>query len=184
MRSRWDAPSRAVASSAARQLDAARQRGACVCLNQPSTLGDMSIDVDTHPHSDVWQRLDPLWYTVVSSLLVMLGGVIVPVLGTVAGLSLVWFSQTWSRKDKWIATAIPVGIIVVTVCVVGVSMFWPIGSTGSAAPEGDVLNPLVPTGPYLLLIGLFVMIMVQFCVGVFLFWRATRIRSRLGADAA
>ena len=144
----------------------------------------MSIDVDTHSRTDVGQRLDPLWYTVVSSLLVMLGGAIVPVLGAIAGLTLVWFSKTWSRKDKWIATAIPVGIIVVTAIVVGASVFWPIGSTASAALDSDVPNPLLPTGFDVLMTGLVAVILAQFCVGVFLLWRAMRIRSQHGADVA
>ena len=144
----------------------------------------MSIDVDTQPQNDVGQQLDPLWYTIVSSLLVMLGGVVIPVLGTVAGLTLVWFSKTWSRTDKWIATAIPVGIIVVTILVVVASALWPIGSTSSVVSEDGARNPLIPTGFDALMTGLVAVILAQFCVGVFLLWRANRIRSQRGADAA
>ena len=143
----------------------------------------MSLDVDTHAGTDVKRRLDPLWYTVASSLLVMLGGAIIPVLGGVAGLTLVWFSKTWSRRDKWLATAIPVGIIIVTVCLVGAAAFWPVGSPASAPTDG-VQNPLIPSGPSLLMYGLVAVILAQFCVGVFLLWRAMRIRSQHGADAA
>ncbi|GAA3750117.1 hypothetical protein GCM10022239_26800 [Leifsonia bigeumensis] len=55
------------------------------------------------------QAGDPRWYTVLASLLVAFGGIVVPLLGWVFGIAMVWMSKTWSTGEKWVATAsIPV----------------------------------------------------------------------------
>lgn len=48
---------------------------------------------------------DPRWYTVLASLLVAFGGAVVPLLGWVFGIAMVWMSKTWRTWEKWVATA-------------------------------------------------------------------------------
>jgi len=43
-------------------------------------------------------------YAVVASLLVAFGGIVVPILGWIVGLGMVWFSRTWSVGEKLIGT--------------------------------------------------------------------------------
>lgn len=51
------------------------------------------------------QAGDPRLYTILASLLVSFGGIVVPLLGWVFGLAMVWMSKTWSTGEKWVATA-------------------------------------------------------------------------------
>lgn len=46
-------------------------------------------------------------------VILAIGGVILPVLGVVVGLVLVWSSSLWAKKDKLIATVLPVAMTVV-----------------------------------------------------------------------
>jgi len=49
---------------------------------------------------------------VATALLLLLGGLVIPVLGWFAGLVLLWVSPRWTRKDKWLATLIwPGGLL-------------------------------------------------------------------------
>jgi hypothetical protein len=50
---------------------------------------------------------DPRWYIVVASLLVAIGGIVVPLIGWVLGIAMVWMSKTWARWEKWVATLSP-----------------------------------------------------------------------------
>lgn len=52
-------------------------------------------------------RGEPGWYAVIASLLVAIGGVVVPLLGWVFGIAMVWASKTWRIWEKWVATLVP-----------------------------------------------------------------------------
>ena len=58
---------------------------------------------------------DPRWYVVLASLLVAVGGVVIPVLGLIGGLAMVWLSRTWQRWEKWVATLAAPGALVLLV---------------------------------------------------------------------
>jgi uncharacterized membrane protein len=47
---------------------------------------------------------DARWYVVLAALLVAVGGVVVPVIGWIVGIALVWLSRTWHTSEKWAAT--------------------------------------------------------------------------------
>lgn len=51
------------------------------------------------------------WFIVVASLLVALGGVVIPVLGWVAGIVMVWMSKKWRTWEKLVGTLIPLGLV-------------------------------------------------------------------------
>lgn len=44
---------------------------------------------------------------VLTAILVAIGGVIVPILGWIIGIVLVWVSKAWTRGEKWCATLAP-----------------------------------------------------------------------------
>lgn len=51
------------------------------------------------------------WYGILVSLLVALGGFVIPVLGWIVGLVLMWFSGLWFSWEKWVATLVAPGIL-------------------------------------------------------------------------
>ena len=61
-------------------------------------------------------------------LLLTVGAIFLPIVGPLIGLLLVWLSGVWTTRQKWIATAIVVILLLIPVLLVlGVSA----GSTGS-----------------------------------------------------
>jgi hypothetical protein len=51
------------------------------------------------------------WYDLVTVLLLLLGGVVVPMVGWLAGVVLLWASRRWSIRDKLLGTlVVPLGL--------------------------------------------------------------------------
>jgi uncharacterized membrane protein len=103
---------------------------------------------------------DARWYVVLAALLIAVGGVVVPVIGWIVGIALVWLSRTWHTSEKWVATL-----------------------TGFAAVGLAVLINLVTLGlrpgglvgmHSILLVG----ILGNVIVGIWLLWRAQGRTSR------
>ena len=111
---------------------------------------------------------EPRWFSVVAALLIMLGGIVIPILGSVAGLVMMWFSTTWSRKEKWIATLIPVAVALLAALLGGALSLWQAQQT---QPGGLSPNPLVPVPFDLLMSGIALVLITQFAVGVWLLVR-------------
>ncbi|QAV70480.1 hypothetical protein ESZ53_08525 [Salinibacterium sp. UTAS2018] len=106
------------------------------------------------------------WFEIVAAVLVMVGGMVIPVVGAVAGVVMVWFSRVWTRRQKWIATLVPLAIVAVTVAVaIAVSGYIVNGSQGSG---GEPVNPLLPGGVDFIAFGLLVAIVGQLAVGTWL----------------
>ena len=104
-------------------------------------------------------------YAVTASLLVALGGVIVPVLGWVAGLLMVWMSRQWWRWEKVVAS-----LVVPAVGLMAVAL-----ALSSREPErGETVNPLGPTifdtWWSIALLGL----LGNLIAGMWLLWRSRR----------
>ena len=49
---------------------------------------------------------------VLAALLVAFGGVVIPVIGWIVGIALVWMSKTWLAWEKWVATLAPFAAVV------------------------------------------------------------------------
>ena len=54
-------------------------------------------------------------FDVVAVLLLLLGGFVVPVLGWIAGVMMLWSSPRWPEGDKWLGTLVWPGVIVMGV---------------------------------------------------------------------
>lgn len=67
-------------------------------------------------------------YVAVTALLVGIGGLVLPVLGWIAGMVALWTGRVWTTFERWIATLAP---LVVSAVVVGI--WWAVQS--AAAPE-------------------------------------------------
>ena len=133
---------------------------------------EVGVDVGVGGTADVGaDRRDPAWYPVVAALLVMIGGVVVPVLGSVAGLVMVWFARTWTRTEKWVATLTPVVTVLLIALVTAASDYW---SGPDSTTRSDAVNPLIPGLFDVVWSSLLVVLIMQFVVGVWLLVRARR----------
>ncbi|KGJ71800.1 hypothetical protein GY21_19745 [Cryobacterium roopkundense] len=115
---------------------------------------------------------DPAWFPVVAALLVMVGGVLIPFVGAIAGLVMVWFSRTWTRAEKWVATLTPVVAVVLAVLLAAAAA---LSSRQDVSPSGDVHNPLVPALFDAVWSSLLMVLVVQVFVGI---WLLVRARAR------
>ena len=50
---------------------------------------------------------EPRWHVVLIALLVAFGGYVVPVLGWIVGIVMMWLSKSWFSWEKWVATLAP-----------------------------------------------------------------------------
>lgn len=119
-----------------RGLDADEARERIAALGEPAAIAAAARD-ELPPATPAAVAGDARWYTVVTVLLVGIGGFVVPVLGWVVGIGFLWASRTWTRRDKIIGTLIlPVAI---ALTVGALALVGP--ATG---PSGGGVDPLVP----------------------------------------
>jgi len=90
---------------------------------------------------------EPQWRSTVAALLVMIGGVVVPFIGWIAGIALMWTSRAWSTRAKVLATVLPAlgglqALIVTTIA----SLFetQSVDDTFRYPGISEFENPLVP----------------------------------------
>jgi len=105
-------------------------------------------------------------YTVVATLLVALGGVIVPVLGWLAGLVMIWLSRQWWRWEKIVATLGPAAVVALVLALVFL--------LSRSQERGAVVNPLIPVLYDSWWSGGLLLILCNLIVGMWLLWRAQR----------
>ena len=117
---------------------------------------------------NVLRRGDARWYIVLSSLLVAIGGVAVPLIGWVFGLAMVWVSKSWQLWEKWVATLTPPLAIAISVLLMGLLR----GASGGE--DSDGVNPLLPSTPDSLFSNLFLLVGLNAVVGIWLLWRGLR----------
>lgn len=80
------------------------------------------------------RRLDASGYTVLTIVLIAIGGIVIPVLGWGIGVAMLWSSRTWERRDKLVGTLVlPIALAVSAL--VGAALL----------PLQGAPNPLVPT---------------------------------------
>ncbi|AMB60132.1 HAAS signaling domain-containing protein [Microterricola viridarii] len=129
-------------------------------------------------------KAEPAWFAVIAGLLVMIGGVVVPVVGALAGYVMVWLSGAWTRRQKVIATAVPVAYVAVLFAVLALvaDIAQPApATTGTSGEFHAPLNPLLPAGYDVLWSGILLLGVVQLAVGVWLLAAARRTRMRRAA---
>ncbi len=98
------------------------------------------------------------WFIVVASLLVAFGGIVIPLLGWIAGIVMVWMSRTWRTWEKWVGTLMPLALAGLL--------------AGGSLLVGE--SPLFGiTGWHLAIISVF---FTPFFAGMWLLWRGLRRR--------
>ena len=115
---------------------------------------------------------DPRWYIVIASLLVALGGIVIPVLGWIAGIVMVWMTDTWRTWEKWLASLAPMGIAAVAMLIV-------LGSSAITSPSGtsawvQTANPLIPAMFDTWWFGILLLVPLNLVSGLWLLARARR----------
>lgn len=139
-----------------------------------ATLGDSAFIareamagsvVEEHPATSTQAApTDQRWYAVLASLLVAVGGYLIPVLGWIAGIIMVWMSNTWRPWEKWVGTLAPLGL-------------------GALVALGNlVVLALIPGGFALWHTAILAMLVSPFLAGIWLLWRGLR-RFPLGSNA-
>jgi len=86
---------------------------------------------------------DAAWYPVVTVLLLTVGGVIVPVLGWIVGLIMLWAARGWRTLHKVAGTVIALlgpGMLLAGLVATGTTQVTQVNPAGG----GDSPNPLIP----------------------------------------
>ena len=115
----------------------------------------------------------------VAAIVVMVGGVVVPVVGWVVGIVLVWMSRLFSTRTKILVTLLPaLATAVVTFGIFGLAKLnesREVDAGGFHGPSIDeFVNPLVPSYIDYLQAGMFAAPIVAFATGIFLLVKARR----------
>ena len=121
---------------------------------------------------------DPRWYTVLTALLVALGGIVIPFLGWIVGIAMVWLSKTWRTREKWVATlTAPLAMaaaMLVSVLIDRAS----IDSRPTNSLDGStIVNPipsLIPNVFDTWWSSVLMAVVINVIVGIWLLWRALR----------
>lgn len=116
------------------------------------------------------------WFDVIAALLLMVGGVVIPFVGWLAGVTMVWISRTWTRGEKWIATLVPFAPIAIVAVIHTISALFFTSDGGE--PGGDVINPLFPALFDIGWSSILLVVVMQVPVGIWLLVRARQSRSQ------
>lgn len=106
---------------------------------------------------------DARWYVVLAALLVAFGGVVIPVIGWIVGIALIWMSKSWLAWEKWVATLTPFAAVALTGIITALTLD-------------------LQTGGFPGMRGMFLLtVLVNVVIGIWLLWRAQgRTRLALG----
>jgi len=115
----------------------------------------------------------------VAAIVVMVGGVVIPFVGWVIGIILMWMSRAFSTRIKVLVTLLPaLATAVVTFGIVGLVKFnesREVDAGGFQGPSIDeFVNPLVPSYMDYLQAGIVAAPVVAFATGIFLLVKARR----------
>lgn len=87
----------------------------------------------TDPQRPAPRAADPDAYPVLTVLMLMLGGFLLPVVGWLAGVVMLWTGQAWTVGEKWLGTLVWPAVVVVPggLLLAGVLL----GGAGNGAPS-------------------------------------------------
>ncbi|WP_157156640.1 hypothetical protein [Diaminobutyricimonas sp. LJ205] len=109
-------------------------------------------------------------YTIIAALLVALGGILVPVLGWIVGIAMVWMSRTWSLGEKLVATLTgPASVLLAAGVAASVSLSQ---DQTVRVQSGEPQNPVLPALFDIWWSSALLLVLVNVVVGMWLLWRA------------
>jgi len=109
---------------------------------------------------------EPRWLSLVAAVLVMLGGIVVPLVGWVAGIVVMWTSKAWMRRQKLFVTILPAVVSLIVVAIAVVVEMWSGGVHGDGLDGSN--NPLLPTIFAQVWVWYFVSLFIAFATGLWL----------------
>lgn len=84
-------------------------------------------------------KQDAAWYSILTVILLTAGGFVVPVIGGLAGLALLWASRTWNTMNKVLGTIICLGG-----SGLAAATLLPVGSLATAGEDATTPAPILP----------------------------------------
>lgn len=100
-------------------LTPAQARERIASLGDPSAIVGAARDELVGVPAAPTERRDSSAYTILTALAVSIGGVVVPLFGWIAGVGLLWWSRTWTLRDKIVGTLL---VPAVLAAAIGVGM--------------------------------------------------------------
>ena len=77
------------------------------------------------------RRPQASWYAPVTVLLIIAGGFVIPFVGWVIGVTMLWAADAWSVRDKWLGTLVgPLVVLVPMLLLLVVRLWLPAGGGG------------------------------------------------------
>ena len=73
------------------------------------------------PQSPAPRTADPDVYPTVTMLMLMLGGFVLPVIGWVAGVVMLWAGTSWTTGQKWLGTLVWPAVVAVPLAFFGIA---------------------------------------------------------------
>ena len=97
----------------------------------------MTTTMTTDPQNRPPRAGDPDAYPVLTVLMLMLGGFVLPVVGWLAGVVMLWTGRSWTVGEKWLGTLVwPAVVVVALAPIVGAGL---LGGSGTLGIAGIVL---------------------------------------------
>lgn len=119
---------------------------AAAAAERIAELGDPQF-IAASARAEVPARHDATWYTVLTIALLAIGGFLVPVLGWLVGLVMLWYSRTWLLRDKLVGTLLLPACLAVTLgisAIIGAQAQVAALSNDGGFPSIETVNPLIP----------------------------------------
>ncbi len=90
-------------------------------LGDPTEIVASEVDLPTQPAAATVASTRSAWgpLEIMAVVLLVVGTFVIPVIGPLAGLVCAWLSPAWTRGEKWVATALSSGAILLAVLFVG-----------------------------------------------------------------
>lgn len=112
-------------------------------------------------------------------LLLLVGGVVLPVIGWLIGVVLLWVSDAWDRRDKLIGTLVvpgglllPLALLTMGISAEGGGCGTPVPTTG--APAAPVCSEVSAGTPYLALFAMVILVLAPLATTAYLARRMRR----------
>lgn len=115
-------------------------------------------------------RNDATWYTIVTAFALLLGGLVVPFAGWIVGAGFLWFSKTWTLRDKLIGTLVtPFGLLF--------SLLALHGAFATTLCAGEMCQTTLAMPPWAIVVRVLVALL-PFATFAYLLVRARRLKAR------
>lgn len=139
-----------IVAAAGASSDEATIRAVLDNLGDPATVADSST-LDGLTSTLKGAFLESQWGGVLTVLALAFGGILIPLVGWIAGVAMLWVSSGWTRGEKILGTLVLPGGFA-GLLLTGLLPVWSLAgfetceaSSDSTAVACDTVNPLLPT---------------------------------------